>query len=112
MQADAGIDTCYRLTDLSFVYKLVLLPEVLNSDGTINPVTNLAGSIGRWNGSNWGACAVVPAIERDTIILAGTGNESITPAWTWHAFRYVQVPLPAADVLVSNSKLGLAFRAA
>jgi alpha-L-rhamnosidase len=33
----------------------------------------------------------VPAFQQDTLILAGTGNETWQPRFTWHAFRYVQL---------------------
>jgi alpha-L-rhamnosidase len=67
--------------------------EILYPDGRINPRTNLAGRIGYTNGSSWGACAVVPALEADSVYFAGTGNESYTPAFTWHAFQYMAVDL-------------------
>jgi len=67
--------------------------EILDpASGLINPVTNLAGSIGRWNGSNWGDCAPVPALETDNVTWAGlAGGEDFEPAFTWHAFQHVQV---------------------
>lgn len=65
--------------------------ELLFSNGTVNTITNLAGAIGRWNGGNWGDCAIVPAIERDTITWSGSGNETFVPQFTWHAFQYVQI---------------------
>lgn len=68
--------------------------EVLQADGSgqIDTVTNLAGSIGRWNSSSWGDCAPVPAVQVDTWILAGDGaGEAYTPKFTWHAFQYVRI---------------------
>lgn len=75
-------------TVINFTYA-----EIINSDGSgdINTITNLAGAIGRWNGSTWGECAPVPAQEVDTWILAGTGDESYTPKFTWHAFQFVRI---------------------
>jgi alpha-L-rhamnosidase len=64
--------------------------EILNPDGSINSITTWAGAIGR-GGSNYGPCARVPATQETTVILAGTGNESFVPRFSWQAFRYVQV---------------------
>jgi alpha-L-rhamnosidase len=68
----------------------VTFAEILFPDGSINPITTLAGDIGRGEG-NWGPCAPVPALQRDTFFLAGTGNETFVQHFTWHAYRFVQV---------------------
>jgi len=84
-----GIQNAPAGTALNFTFAEVL--EV-NNTGLPDPTTNLAGAIGRWNGSTWGECAPVPAVEVDTWILqGGSAIESYTPKFTWHAFRYVRI---------------------
>jgi len=53
--------------------------EILFDDGSVNALTTLAGSIGRWKLNSWGPCARVPAVQMDAITLAGTGDESFEP---------------------------------
>ena len=75
-------------------YFFVVTPhvEITFPNGTINPITNLAGHIGGWPGGDWGPCAPAPALEVDTVTFAGSvTGEGYTPHWSWHAFRYVQI---------------------
>ena len=66
--------------------------EVLHPNGTINTVTNLAGSIGRWPGMDAGPCAPSPAEETDNVTWAGLPDgESFQPQFTWHAFQHARV---------------------
>jgi alpha-L-rhamnosidase len=66
--------------------------EILFPDsGLINPVTNLAGGIGRWSPTMGGPCSPAVAYETDNVTWAGSGNESFAPSFTWHAFQYMQI---------------------
>ncbi|MBW3625069.1 MAG: glycoside hydrolase family 78 protein [Armatimonadetes bacterium] len=62
--------------------------ELLNADGTLNVMTSVAGQI---KGNNGGPGAPPVAWQSDTYILKGGGEESYTPRFTWHGFRYVEV---------------------
>lgn len=73
--------------------------EILFDDGGVNPMTTLAGNIGKWSDHQWGPCARVPAVQRDSVTLAGTGDESFEPQFTFHAFRHVQISGWPDDVL-------------
>ena len=74
-----------EVTTLTFAERL--LPS-----GEIDWHTNLCGCIGCWTGSDWGACAPVPALETDNVTWAGTaGGEVFEPRYTWHAFQHVRV---------------------
>lgn len=84
-----GVRSAPPGTAINFTFTEVLMT---NNSGLPDPVTNLAGAIGRWNSSSWGECAPVPAVEVDTWILqGGLAVESYTPKFTWHAFRYVRI---------------------
>ncbi|MCB8933647.1 MAG: glycoside hydrolase family 78 protein [Fimbriimonadaceae bacterium] len=70
--------------------------ELLHPDGTLNPMTSVAGQIKREGVGGPGAPAV--AWQADTYIARG-GGETYTPRFTWHGFRYVEItglaaPLP------------------
>ncbi|MEK6702738.1 MAG: family 78 glycoside hydrolase catalytic domain [Planctomycetota bacterium] len=84
--------------------------ELLNADGTLNPMTSVAGQIKGTRKNAAGADESVggpgaPPIawQRDTYITRGTpstddGTEIWTPRFTFHAFRYVEVTgLPAGS---------------
>ena len=72
--------------------------ELLKKDGSLNPMTSVAGQI---KGSQkntegvmesiGGAGAPPIAWQSDTYIAKGGGVESYTPRFTFHAFRYVEV---------------------
>jgi alpha-L-rhamnosidase len=72
--------------------------ELLNKDGSLNPLTSVAGQIkgSRKNAegkleSVGGPGAPPVAWQSDTYIAKGRGVESYTPRFTFHAFRYVEV---------------------
>lgn len=80
--------------------------ELLKPDGTLNPMTSVAGQIkGLKQGTQesiGGPGAPEIAWQSDTYIARG-GRESYTPRFTFHAFRYVEItglpnPLPLASV--------------
>ena len=72
--------------------------ELLNRDGTLNPMTSVAGQIkgthqtaeGKTE-SIGGPGAPPVAWQSDTYIAAGNGIESYTPRFTFHGFRYVEM---------------------
>lgn len=72
--------------------------ELLNRDGTLNPMTSVAGQVkgtkkvaeGKEE-SIGGAGAPTIAWQSDTYIASGKGLESYTPRFTFHAFRYVEM---------------------
>lgn len=72
--------------------------ELLYKDGTLNPMTSVAGQVKgsrrRPDGtleSVGGAGAPPIAWQTDTYITKGKGVETYTPAFTFHGFRYVEV---------------------
>jgi len=65
--------------------------ELLNKDGTLNPMTSVCGQIkGR---SKRPAVAGAPLIawQSDSYIARGGTSESYTPQFTFHAFRYIEM---------------------
>ncbi len=84
--------------------------ELLKKDGTLNPMTSVAGQIkGNRKNADGNAESVggpgAPSIawQSDTYIAKGRGVESYTPRFTFHAFRYVEVTglsgKPSRDVI-------------
>jgi alpha-L-rhamnosidase len=72
--------------------------EVLNPDGTLNPLTSVAGQV-KWGNGGPGAPQV--AVQSDTYTCRG-GGETWTPRFTWHGFRYIEITgLPSAPPLAS-----------
>ncbi len=80
--------------------------ELLNPDGTLNPMTSVAGQIkGLRQGAQesvGGPGAPPIAWQEDTYIARG-GGETYTPRFTVHGFRYVEIgglpaPLPLESV--------------
>jgi len=79
--------------------KLVLrYGELLNADGTLNPLTSVAGQIkgtrAKPDGSResvGGPGAPPVAWQSDTYICRGASEENYTPRFTFHAFRYVEI---------------------
>jgi alpha-L-rhamnosidase len=72
--------------------------ELLNKDGTLNPMTSVAGQIkgnvktpAGVEQSVGGPGAPSVAWQSDTYITKGQGVEEYTPRFTFHAFRYVEV---------------------
>ena len=85
--------------------------ELLNKDGSLNPMTSVAGQIkgARGNGeSAGGPGAPKIAVQRDVYIANGQKNETYTPHFTFHAFRYVEVTgVPGDPSRVTVVGLGL-----
>ncbi|KPK78056.1 MAG: hypothetical protein AMJ79_01225 [Phycisphaerae bacterium SM23_30] len=81
--------------------------ELLNKDGTLNPLTSVCGQIkGRPTDEQGNLINVgdpmPPAVawQSDTYIAKGNGTEIYTPSFTFHAFRYVEVTgLPVKPTL-------------
>jgi alpha-L-rhamnosidase len=72
--------------------------ELLNADGTLNPLTSVCGQIKRTKKGPDGTEVSVggpgaPAIawQGDVFIAAGGGAERYRPELTFHAFRYMEV---------------------
>lgn len=64
--------------------------ELLHPDGSLNPMTSVAGQI---KNKPVSPDSELPptAWQSDTYICRGHGIESYTPRFTWHGFRYVEV---------------------
>ena len=80
--------------------------ELLHPDGTLNPMTSVAGQIKgtrKETGESIGGPGAPPiAWQTDTFVARG-GEDSYTPRFTFHAFRYVEItglpsPLPVSNV--------------
>lgn len=80
--------------------------ELLHPDGTLNPMTSVAGQLkGYRQGtteSPGGPGAPEVALQSDTYIASG-GEETYHPKFTFHGFRYVEItglkkPLPIESV--------------
>jgi alpha-L-rhamnosidase len=68
--------------------------ELLYDDGTLNPMTSVAGQIKGENNkgeSKGGPFAPDTAWQSDTYITRGDGFEYYIPRFTFHAFRYVEL---------------------
>jgi len=83
--------------------------ELLHDDGTLNPMTSVAGQIKGMKTTEdgvevpaGGLGAPPIAWQSDTYIAKGGPQETYIPTFTFHAFRYVEITgLPSADLLVS-----------
>jgi len=68
--------------------------ELLHPDGTLNPLTSVAGQIKgkRRDGTLIGGPGSPEIAEqRDVYVANGSGVEEYSPRFTFHAFRYVEV---------------------
>jgi alpha-L-rhamnosidase len=72
--------------------------ELLNADGTLNPLTSVAGQIKGRRTTKEGVSQQIGgsgspdvAWQTDTYVASGSGLESYTPRFTFHGFRYVEV---------------------
>jgi alpha-L-rhamnosidase len=72
--------------------------ELLNADGTLNPLTSVAGQIKGRRTTKEGVSQQIGgsgspdvAWQADTYVASGRGLESYTPRFTFHGFRYVEV---------------------
>ncbi len=63
--------------------------ELLNKDGTLNPMTSVCGQIKAASAGGPGAPEI--AWQSDTYIAKGDGIEVYMPLFTFHAFRYVEM---------------------
>ena len=63
--------------------------ELLHADGSLNPLTSVAGQIKGEGVGGPGAPTV--AEQQDTYILKGGGPEQWTPRFTFHGFRFVEL---------------------
>ena len=72
--------------------------ELLHADGTLNPLTGVAGQIKGSRKTKTGGLEKIGgpgspevAWPKDTYIARGRGLETYTPRFTFHGFRYVEV---------------------
>ena len=76
--------------------------EILHPDGTLNVMTSVCGQIKKGTENLPGKPPQL-AYQSDTYILSGKGEETYTPRFTWHGFRYVEITgypgTPALDDL-------------
>ena len=72
--------------------------ELLHADGSLNPMTSVCGQIKSGPGKSVGGPGAPPiAWQRDSYTAKGGGEETYTPRFTFHAFRYLELSgLPAA----------------
>lgn len=63
--------------------------ELLNKDGTLNPMTSVCGQIKGASAGGQGAPEI--AWQSDTYIARGGSIEVYVPRFTFHAFRYVEM---------------------
>jgi alpha-L-rhamnosidase len=63
--------------------------ELLYPDGSLNPMTAVAGQI-KDKRRDYGG-APIPAVQTDTYICKGGDREEWTPRFTFHGFRYIEV---------------------
>ena len=80
--------------------------ELLNKDGSLNPMTSVAGQIkGRRKNADGvespigGPGAPDVAWQADAYITKGGGVESYTPRFTFHGFRYMEINALPAGVM-------------
>ena len=80
--------------------------ELLHPDGSLNPMTSVAGQIKgtrKETGESIGGPGAPPiAWQGDTFVARG-GEDSYAPRFTFHAFRYVEIkglpsPLPVSNI--------------
>ena len=73
---------------------LMRMGELVYDDGTLNPMTAVAGQIKRLNSDGspvGGSGAPEVAWQRNIYTLRGGDEEEYTPRFTFHGFRYVEV---------------------
>jgi alpha-L-rhamnosidase len=63
--------------------------EQMTTKGTVNTMTAVCGQIKRKGVGGPGAPDI--AEQSDVYIRSGAGDETYTPRFTWHVFRYVQI---------------------
>jgi len=87
-----------RLTAPAGTKILLRYGELLNKDGTLNPMTSVAGQV---KGTHRAADGTTESIggpgappiawQSDTYIASGVGIETYVPRFTFHGFRYVEM---------------------
>jgi len=87
-----------RLTAPPGTKILLRYGELLNKDGTLNPMTSVAGQV---KGTHRAADGTTESIggpgappiawQSDTYIASGAGIETYVPRFTFHGFRYVEM---------------------
>ena len=78
--------------------------ELLNPDGTLNPMSAVCGQIKKAGAGGPGAPDI--AWQQDVYIAQGGGTEQYQSRFTFHGFRYVEVTTATADLKL-DSILGL-----
>ncbi|MEI6604432.1 MAG: family 78 glycoside hydrolase catalytic domain [Verrucomicrobiota bacterium] len=83
--------------------------ELVRPDGSLNPMTSVCGQIKSGPGKNVGGPGAPPvAWQTDTYIAKGGTEETYTPRFTFHGFRYLELTgLPAAPPLAAITGLRL-----
>ena len=83
--------------------------ELVRPDGSLNPMTSVCGQIKSGPGKSVGGPGAPPiAWQTDTYIAKGSGEETYTPRFTYHGFRYIELTgLPAALPLAALTGLRL-----
>ena len=66
----------------------IVYGERLNADGSVNPMTQVAGQIKKGNG---GSGAPDVAMQRDVLVCRGEDRERFEPPFTWHVGRYAEI---------------------
>lgn len=87
--------------------------ELLYSNGSLNPMTSVAGQIKNGNG---GPCAPFIAWQIDQFVCGGGERTNQTkvifrPNFTWHAFRYVEISNYPNDNVTFDSVRSLRLHA-
>ncbi|MCF7956009.1 MAG: glycoside hydrolase family 78 protein, partial [Phycisphaerae bacterium] len=79
--------------------------ELLNEDGTLNPMTSVCGQIKRKRNDDLESHPGV-AWQNDVYFAKGGGLETYTPRFSWHAFRYLEITgidaKPTLDMVVGH----------
>ncbi len=100
---------CLRLQAAAGTQLIMRYGELVHSDGSLNPMTSVCGQIKSGPGKNVGGPGSPPiAWQSDTYIAKGGGEETYTPHFTFHAFRYLELTgLPKAPPLAALTGLRL-----
>ena len=95
----------------------IVYGERLNTDGSVNVMTQAAGQIKKGNG---GPGAPTLACQRDALVCRGAKRERFEPPFSWHVGRYAEIrgirALPTMAVVrclrsqVSDAEPGRSFK--
>ena len=96
-----------RLQAAAGTHLVMRYGELLHPDGSLNPLTSVCGQIKSADGKSVGGPGAPPvAWQTDTYITKGGGEETYTPRFTFHGFRYVELSgLAAAPPLAALTGL-------